>query len=119
MSLATRRGRRRRRAAKPEQPVRPESASAPPPTAVSFAEKVRTMMLGLGNVAIEIAAIGTPPDYHYGVDDHRSEGDSPPARTWYGRLLQWAWAILVFLFGLAALIVALVLAVLWVLSWFA
>ena len=76
------------------------------------------MMLGLGHVAMAIASIGSPPVHDYGHGDQGSDGDSPPARTWYGRILQWTWAILVFLFGLAALIVALAVAVLWVMSWF-
>ena len=75
------------------------------------------MMLGLGQIGFEIASLGSTPAHDYGVSDS-SDGESRPAQTWYGRMLQWAWAILVFLLGLAALVVALAAAVAWLLSWF-
>jgi hypothetical protein len=75
------------------------------------------MMLGLGEVGFGIASLGSTPVHDYGVADSFDD-ESRPARTWYGRILQWTWAILVFLLGLAVLVVALAAAVAWLLSWF-
>ena len=98
---------------------RSRPARKPAPSSPSFLEKVRNLMLGLGQIAIEIASLGARDTggWHHEVRQE-SYADSPRARTWYGRILQWAWALLVFLVGLVCLVIALIFAADWVMSWF-
>lgn len=105
-------GKRSRRRLEPTESDRPSRRWS--------ADNIRRFLLGIGQIGIEIGGLagggtgGTHDDGSAGASD----GHSPPARTWYGRILQWAWALLILLVGLACFVLALLLAVGWVMSWF-
>ena len=90
---------------------------SPHPQAPSFGDKVRNFMLGIGSIGLELGSLGAAP----AAGDHANHepiGDSRRAKTWYGRILQWAWAILIFLVGVVVLLFMIALGVGWVMSWF-
>ncbi len=95
----------------------PHSAAPDLPAVASRADKVRNFMLGIGSIGLELASLGAerPAGEHA---NHEPSGDSRRAKTWWGRILQWTWAILVFLIGVVALLAMLALGLFWVLSWF-
>ena len=79
----------------------------------SLAETIRGAMLGIGEIGLAIGSDGS-----HGTYPEHSHDDSAPARTWWGRILQWAWALTVFLIGLAALALAILVGIGWVMDLF-
>jgi hypothetical protein len=100
-----------------DRPAFPEPPPAAKPTP-SAADNVRNALLGIGSIGLELASLGAEPS-PYGNDVRDDPiGESKRAKTWYGTILQWAWAVLICLVGVAALILAIGLAIVWVMSWF-
>ena len=98
-------------------PPSPQPQPEPDPDDSSIAETIRGVMHGVGELGL---ALGSDGSYHgdtYG--NSSSSEDGRPAKSWWGRILQWAWALLVFLFGLAVLAFFLLVGIGWVMSWFA
>ena len=100
-----------------ETPPLPDPEAPHQPGAPSFGDKVRNFMLSIGAIGLELASLGSAP----AAGDHANHepiGESKRAKTWWGRILQWTWAILVFLIGVVALLFLLAVGLFWVLSWF-
>ena len=81
----------------------------------SLAENIRGVMLGIGELGM---AIGSDGSSNYDSSAYDSSGDSRPAKSWWGRILQWAWALIVFLVGLAVLALFVLLGIGWVMDFF-
>ena len=93
----------------------PQPQPEPDPDDSSIAETLRGVMHGVGELGL---ALGSDGSYHNNSYGDTALENSGPARTWWGRILQWAWAVLVFLFGLAVLAFFLLVGIGWVMSWF-
>ena len=96
-------------------PPSPPSTPEPEPETASIAESVRGAMLGIGELGIALGSDGSYSSFAY---DGQSTDDSAPAKSWWGRILQWAWALLAFVIGLAVLVFFLLVGIGWVVDLF-
>jgi hypothetical protein len=77
----------------------------------STAQKIRDFMWFVGHLGLALAGGG---DDRYGGSG--DPGDLARPRTWYGTILQWVVAVLVFLVGLAVLGFLLLSAYVWLIG---
>ena len=101
-----------------EIPASRDSEALPEPGVPSFGDKMRNFMLGIGSIGIELGSLGAGPSPYGNDAGHEPIGESKRAKTWYGRILQWAWAILILLVGIVVFLFMIVLGIGWVMSWF-